>query len=96
MTMTRKKLEALPNITPARFAEMQHRAAQAIDCSDIPELDDAFWATAAAAAPKDSKVPVALRLKPEVLDWFRSQGEGYTSRMATILQRFYEHHHRVS
>ncbi len=94
MTTTRKRLESLPKITPARFVEMQKRAVMPIDAADIPELEDDFWATAA-VIPKDNKVAVALRLRPEVLDWFRSQGEGHTSRMATILQRFYEHHHKA-
>ena len=43
-----------------------------IDTSDIPELDDQFFAQAEIVVPP--KKPVTLRLDADVLEWFKSHG----------------------
>ena len=62
-----------------------------IDYTDIPELDDTFWANAAIEYPEKKK-PVTLRLDADVLDWFRSLGKGYQTRINSVLRSFYEAH----
>jgi uncharacterized protein (DUF4415 family) len=62
-----------------------------IDYSDIPELDDTFWANAVIEYPEKKK-PVTLRLDADVLDWFRSFGKGYQTRINSVLRSFYEAH----
>ena len=62
-----------------------------IDYSDIPELDDSFWANAVLEYPEKKK-PVTLRLDSDVLDWFRSLGKGYQTRINSVLRSFYEAH----
>ena len=62
-----------------------------IDYSDIPELDDTFWANAVIEYPEKKK-PVTLRLDADVLDWFRSLGKGYQTRINSVLRSFYEAH----
>ena len=62
-----------------------------IDYSDIPELDEAFWANAVLEYPEKKK-PVTLRLDADVLDWFRSLGKGYQTRINSVLRSFYEAH----
>ena len=62
-----------------------------IDYSNIPELDDNFWANAVLEYPEKKK-PVTLRLDAEVLDWFRSLGKGYQTRINSVLRSFYEAH----
>jgi len=60
----------------------------AIDTSDIPELDEAFFATATLHVPM--KKPVTIRLDADVLDWFKSQGKGYQTKINTLLRRYME------
>jgi uncharacterized protein (DUF4415 family) len=62
-----------------------------IDYTDIPELDDTFWANAVLEYPEKKK-PVTLRLDADVLDWFRSLGKGYQTRINSVLRSFYEAH----
>ena len=62
-----------------------------IDYSDIPELDEAFWENAVIEYPEKKK-PVTLRLDADVLEWFRSSGKGYQTRINSVLRSFYEAH----
>ena len=59
-----------------------------IDTSDIAELDDAFFRNAKLTTP--SKQPVTLRLDSDVLEWFKSQGQGYQTRINKLLRRYME------
>lgn len=68
-----------------RLAEMKD---EDIDTSDIPELDDAFFENAELKIPK--KQPVTLRLDTDVLMWFKSQGQGYQTRINKLLRRYME------
>jgi uncharacterized protein (DUF4415 family) len=63
------------NISRKRLEEIQNIPDEAIDTSDIPELDDHFWETATMVTPI-SKQAVSLRLDRDILDWFKSQGKG--------------------
>ena len=62
-----------------------------IDYSDIPELDDKFWENAVIEYPEKKK-PITLRLDADVLEWFKSMGKGYQTRINAILRTFYESH----
>ena len=46
-----------------------------IDTSDIPPLDESFFANAALRLPK-GKVPVVMSVDADVFQWFKSQGCG--------------------
>ena len=59
-----------------------------IDTSDIPELDDDFFQEAELTVPV--KKPITIRLDADVLDWFKSQGQGYQTRINTLLRRYME------
>jgi uncharacterized protein (DUF4415 family) len=58
----------------------------AINTSDIPPLDDAFFNQATLHLP--AKQPVTLRLDADVLQWFKSQGQGYQTRINQLLRRY--------
>ncbi len=58
-----------------------------IDYSDIPELDEAFFEKAVIVLPKP-KASVCIRLDQEVLDWFKSQGKGYQTRINAVLRAY--------
>ena len=62
-----------------------------IDYSDIPDLDEKFWENAVIEYPEKKK-PVTLRLDADVLEWFRSLGKGYQTRINSVLRSFYEAH----
>ena len=62
-----------------------------IDYSDIPDLDEKFWENAVIEYPEKKK-PVTLRLDADVLEWFRSMGKGYQTRINSVLRSFYEAH----
>jgi uncharacterized protein (DUF4415 family) len=71
-------------ITPVRDED--------IDYSDIPAMTEEDWANAVWLAPfeatPEARTPVTLRLKPDVAAWFRAQGQGHTTRMAQVLERY--------
>lgn len=73
-----KRLEGMPD--------------EAVDLSDIPELDEGFFAHARVRMPK-RKQSVALRLDPEVLDWFKRGGRGYQTRINAVLRAYVEAQH---
>ena len=60
-----------------------------IDFSDTPELSDSFFETAALRLPKP-KAKVCIRLDQDILEWFRSQGKGYQTRINAILRAYKE------
>lgn len=54
-----------------------------------PELDADFWKNAVLKEPEPKK-SISLRVDRDVLDWFRSQGEGYQTRMNAVLRSYME------
>jgi hypothetical protein len=56
-----------------------------IDYSDIPPLGDEFFAQAKAAWPP-AKQQLTIRLDGDVLDWLKSNGRGYQTRINRILR----------
>jgi uncharacterized protein (DUF4415 family) len=53
---------------------------------DVDALD--FWEEAVLVFP--SKRMVCLRIDRDILDWFRSQGKGYQTRMNAVLRAYME------
>lgn len=64
-----------------------------INYSDIPELDEKFWDNATIEYPEKKK-PVTLRLDADLLEWFKSMGKGYQTRINAILRSYYDAHKR--
>ena len=58
---------------------------------DAQPTDVDFWRTATVIMPRQ-KVPVSLRLDPEIVAWFKSHGKGYQSRMNAVLRSFMNAH----
>lgn len=55
----------------------------------VPALDRTFWENARVVMPSEApKVPISLRVDPEVLAWFKGSGKGYLSRMNAVLRAF--------
>ena len=62
-----------------------------IDTSDIPPLDDAFFANAKLRLP-EGKVPVIISVDADVYNWFKSQGSEYRNLIDTALRIYAEQH----
>ena len=62
-----------------------------IDYSDIPKLKKDFFKSAALVLPR-KKAAVTIRLDQQVLDWFKSKGPGYQTRINALLQAYMDAH----
>ena len=78
------------SISQKRLEELQNIPEDAIDTSDIPELDANFWSKAKLVKPITKK-SISIRVDSDVLDWFKSQGKGYQSLMNAVLRSYVEH-----
>ena len=61
-----------------------------IDTSDIPPLDDSFFAKAKLRMPK--RVSVTMQVDADLLEWFKAQGEEYESLINSALRNYVEGH----
>jgi len=59
---------------------------QPIDYSDIPELDDSWFAAALQAANRPAKRAISLRVDEDVLAFFKAGGGRYQTRMNAVLR----------
>ena len=87
----RYTLETLPPMTEARRAKLKAlgvRPGSEIDFSDIPELTDEQWKNAERGRfYRPIKRQITARIDADVLEWLKSQGKGYQSRINAILRR---------
>jgi uncharacterized protein (DUF4415 family) len=72
----------------ARLSEMTD---EEIDTSDIPPLDETFFANARLRMP-EKKVSITLDVDADVLEWFRAQGEDFQHRINAALKIYAEAH----
>ena len=66
-----------------------------IDYSDIPKLTEEQLARMVRLRDVRRKVPVSVRLDPQVLDWLRGKGEGHLTRINDILANLMEAERRA-
>ena len=77
--LTAEELAALPD--------------SAIDTSDIPELDERFWASARVVMPEErKKTQITAKFDADLVKWFKRRGRGYQARMNAVLRSYYEAH----
>ncbi len=62
-----------------------------VDYTDVPEIDAEFFKTAD-VVPTPGKKQVTVRIDRDVLDWMKSHGKGYQTRINAILRAYYEAH----
>jgi uncharacterized protein (DUF4415 family) len=83
-------LNNLPPLTGEQKAELKALAEMPdsrIDYSDIPPLDDVFWKKAVINPfYKPTKKSTTVRVDSDVLAWLKSHGNGYQTRINTILR----------
>jgi uncharacterized protein (DUF4415 family) len=73
------------------WARVDAMTDEEIDTSDIPELDETFFKNAVLWMPKPKK-SISLRIDQDVLEWFKSQGKGYQTRINAVLKAYKEAH----
>ena len=94
MTTVKYNLDvAKPPKTPKEDLErLRNLSDEDIDTSDIPELDENFWASAKIVHPK-TKPNISLRVSQDVVDYFKAESpKGYTGRMAAVLSAYVQAH----
>lgn len=65
-----------------------------IDYSDAPPMpDDTVWVRAA-ALPR-TKQQITLRLDADILDYFKSTGSRYQTRINAVLRAYVDVHNKV-
>lgn len=88
--LVRKEL-AEASLTTARKRELAALAAKPdseIDFSDIPPLDDRFWANAVRNPfYRPVKKQLTVRLDADVVAWLRQHGKGYQTRLNQVLRK---------
>ena len=87
MGMVKYTLNTLPEISEEDMAKMRSIRDEEIDCSDIPPLSDEFWANAKVRELyRPQKRQVTVRIDADVLEWLKSSGKGYQTRLNEILR----------
>lgn len=73
------------------WASIDSMKDEEIDTSDIPPLDDAFFANAQWRTP-GNKTAVTLSVDDDVLKWFEAQGAEFQQRINAALRIYAEAH----
>ena len=85
---SRKSQTDLPRVRRATDGRM-------VRDGDAPEWTPEMFARAVARKglkPVPRKALLSLRIDSEVVEWFKSQGSGYQSRMNALLRAYMEAH----
>lgn len=69
--------------TKTNLARLDAMTDDMIDTSDIPPLTEEFFTTAKWRMPKP-KVKVTVEVEPEVLEWFKAQGDNYERYLGSV------------
>ena len=74
-------------LSKTRLSEIENLPEDAIDTSDITELDEDFWENARRVVPENY-----LQIEDEVLEWFKEQGQDYQNQINKVLRAYMEAH----
>ena len=70
-----------------------------IDLSEIEEVPPEMFARAIVRRglkPVKRKQQLTLRMDSDVIDWFKKQGQGYQTKINSLLRAYMEEHFRKS
>ena len=94
MPTVEKTLENIPPIDEERIKKLKKMRDSDIDVSDMPALTQEQLARFVPAKLlnrslyRPVKVPVKINYDADVLEWFRSFGKGYQTRMNAALREY--------
>ena len=74
-------------LSKTRISEIESIPEDAIDTSEIPELDDDFWENARRIVSENY-----VQIEHEILEWFKEQGKDYHTRITTVLRAYMDAH----
>ncbi|MDF1727829.1 MAG: BrnA antitoxin family protein [Sulfitobacter sp.] len=57
-------------------------------------LPDGFWDDAVLQEPR-AKKPISMRVDPDILEFFKAQGEGHLTRMHAVLRAYVDARQRA-
>lgn len=83
-------LASLPPLSPKQRADLDalaHISDDRIDYSDLPSAEFHEDRAVRGRFYKPIKQQITTRVDADVLDWLKSEGEGYQARMNAILRR---------
>ncbi|WP_218653122.1 BrnA antitoxin family protein [Nostoc sp. TCL26-01] len=81
------------NTSKTNWEKLDSLSEEEIDTSDIPPLTEEFFSKSRWWKPVPS-LSVLVKINPQTLAWFKSQGEDYQQKMAAAL-RIYAQAHQV-
>ena len=81
----------LVNSSETNWERVGQMSDDEIDTSEIPVLDEAFFANARVRF-LEGKVSVSINVDAEVFEWFKSQGPEYQNLINRALRVFAETH----
>lgn len=93
--MTTTKRQSRKSNSRTDLKKLKRMRDEDIDTSDIPELDDSFWAQAVMGSPLRKRL-ISLRLDSNVIDWFKKRGPNYQTRMNQVLSAYIDWCQRAS
>jgi uncharacterized protein (DUF4415 family) len=79
------------NSSETNWAMVDSLTDETIDRSELPPLDESFFARATWRMPERQTI-VAVPLDPDVLAWFQAQGSESEQRMIAALRIYAEAH----
>ena len=94
MPMVTYTRDTLPPVNEARLARLRAMQDMDIDFSDMPPLTELQLARSVPAKLlnrslyRPVKVPVKVNYDADILEWFRSFGKGYQTRMNAALREY--------
>jgi uncharacterized protein (DUF4415 family) len=84
-TLDPKRPPALSRKAKARLATIRD---QDIDLTDIPETYHVPWTRPGALIPAENKRQITLRIDADVLEFFKTTGRRYQTRMNEVLRAY--------
>ena len=66
--------------------------ANALADPDSPPTDAMFWADVDMQEPDTRKVPIHIRVAPDVPEFFKKDGPGYQARINHVLEQYVNWH----
>lgn len=84
----------LKNTSQTNWVKLETMMDEEIDTSDIPPLDEKFFANARLRMPR-GKVAVMVSIDKDVSDWYHAQGEESKALMSAALKIYAEAHQEI-
>lgn len=83
----------MKTVSETDWARIDSLVDTTIDTSDIPPLDDNFFANAQTRLPSMEKIQITLPIDADVLDWFQAFGSEYQQRINLVLRLYMQTNH---